>query len=293
LSSNEVYADSAGIERKESHRFIVVTIAALLIACALGIAALLITSYLQGRQKQISAPGSSKSSSEAPTAAGQVWTISGALTEACTCSVPCTCNFGQGPSPHDYCYPFYAYDIRQGKYADVSLDGLRFGATDLKSGRTIFIDERASERQRAALRVIAARVIERLSVEEAEKKAKEVDPDVRFTSIKQEYDGRRNRLEVAGLGEFAADYIMGLDKTQPLVVRNNTTWRIRDAIKAKTSIYRVRVGRDSIDTKDTNSNQGDFDYTNTTDFGSPARWNCGACANEKAHGNQGEQMCGR
>jgi hypothetical protein len=173
------------------------------------------------------------------------------------------------------------------------LDGLHFGATDLKGGRMIFIDERANERQREALRVIAARVIERLSVEESEKRAKEVDPEVRFTAIKQEYDERRNRLEVAGVGEFAAEYIMGLDKTQPVVVRNNTTWRIRDAIKAKTSFYRAKVGRDSIDTKDTNSNQGDFEYTNTTDFGSPAQWNCGACANEKAHGDHGEQMCGR
>lgn len=290
MSSNEVYADSLGGERKGNPRFALAALVALLIACALGIAAFALALKSEGRRQQnMSASSAAESSSEAPPA-GQAWTIRGALTEACTCSVPCTCNFGQGPSPHAYCYPLYSYDIRQGKYADVPLDGLRFGATDLKGGRTIFIDERATERQREALRVIAARVIERLSVEEAEKRAREVDPDVRFTAIKQEYDERRNRLEVAGVGEFAAEYIMGLDKTQPLVVRNNTTWRIRDAIKAKTSFYRAKVGRDSIDTKDTNSNQGDFEYTNTTDFGSPAQWNCGACANEKAHG---EQMCGR
>jgi hypothetical protein len=191
--------------------------------------------------------------------------------------VPCTCNFGQGPSPHNYCYPFYSYDIRQGKYGAASVDGLHFGATDLKGRRTIFIDERAVDAQREALRVIAARVIERLSVEEAEKRGKEVDPNVRYTAVKQEYDARHNHLWVAGLGEFSADYIMGLDKSQPLVVRNNTTWRIRDAIKAKTSLYRVKVGPDAIDTKDTNSNQGEFEYTEKTDFGSPARWNCGAC----------------
>ncbi|MGB7922136.1 MAG: DUF1326 domain-containing protein [Pyrinomonadaceae bacterium] len=287
MSSNEVYADFVGVERKGSRRIARAAIAALLIACALGIAAFLIKSDMRRQQQNKSAAAPT---SEAP--AGQPWTIRGALTEACTCSVPCSCNFGQGPSPHNYCYPFYSYEIRQGKYGDVSLDGLHFGATDLKGGRTLFIDERANARQREALRVIAARVIERLSVEGAEKSAKEVDPAVRFTAIKQEYDEGRNRLEVAGVGEFAADYIMGLDKTQPLVVRNNTTWRIHDAIKAKTSVYRVKVGRDSIDTKDTNSNQGDFEYTNTTDFGSPARWNCGACANEKAHGDEGEQMCG-
>ena len=280
MSSNDVYADSAPIERKAGRRIVVVAVlAALLVACAIVVAAFLVIAHRQ-KQQHASAPSVAESASEAPPAAGQAWTIRGALTEACTCSVPCTCNFGQGPSPHAYCYPLYSYDIRQGKYGDVALDGLHFGATELKGGRTIFIDERAGERQREALRVIAARVIERLSVEEAEKKAKEVDPDVRYTAVKQEYDEHRNHLEVAGLGEFAADYIMGLDKSQPLVVRNNTTWRIRDAIKAKTSLYRVKVGPNAVDTKDTNSNQGEFEYTDKTDFGAPARWNCGACSNE-------------
>src|SRR5205823_10964258 len=38
------------------------------------------------------------------TTGGEHWEISGDLTEACTCAVPCTCNFGRGPSPRHYCY---------------------------------------------------------------------------------------------------------------------------------------------------------------------------------------------
>jgi hypothetical protein len=220
------------------------------------------------------------------------WIIEGALTEACTCGVPCTCNFGEGPSPHDYCYALYSYEIRKGRYNDVTLDGLRFGATDLKNGRTIFIDERANELQREALRVIIARVILRASPENAEAKAKEISKGVRYAQITQEYDNRRNRLDVNGIGEFSANYIMGLDKTQPVVVRNNTTWRIHDAIKAKTSVFRVKIGKDRINTKNTNSNQGDFQYTEKTDFGSPVEWSCGACANSKSPGGKGEAMCG-
>ncbi len=216
------------------------------------------------------------------------WTIRGALSETCTCSVPCSCNFGEGPSPHSYCYPFYSYEIRKGNYGDVALDGLHFGSADLQSGHHIFIDERADAQQREALRVIAARVIEHASDKDLEAKAKEIAPQVRYAAVKQEYDARRNHLAVAGFGEFAADYIMGLDSSEPLIVRNNTTWRIRDAIKAKTSIYRVHVGKDSIDTKGTNSNQGDFEFTDKTDFGTPARWNCGACA-MKAHGDKSDK----
>jgi hypothetical protein len=220
------------------------------------------------------------------------WMIRGALTEACTCAVPCTCNFGDGPSPHSYCWPFYSYHIREGYYGDVKLDGLHFGSADLGGGRTMFIDERATEQQRAALRHIIARMIVRVPADEAEAKMKEMASQIRYTAVKQDYDERSNRLEVAGLGEFAADYIMGLDKSQPVVVRNNTTWRIHDSIKARTSIYNVKSGRDAVNTKNTNSNQGDFEYTDQTDFGGPARWNCGACANEKAHGGDGEQRCG-
>jgi len=207
------------------------------------------------------------------------WTIEGALTEACTCSVPCTCNFGEGPSPHHYCYSLYAYDIRKGKYGDVTLDGLRFGATELKSGKTIFIDERANDRQREALRIIAGRIIQHLSASAAEEKAKTTDSKVRYVSIKQEYTDRKNRLEIAGVGEFAADYIMGLDKRTPVIVRNNTSWQIYDAIKAKTTKFKVKLGSDSIDTSGTNSNQGDFKYSDKTDFSSPQYDSCGAMIN--------------
>lgn len=220
-------------------------------------------------------------------AAPAAWQIEGALTEACTCAVPCTCNFGEGPSPHSYCYALYSYEIRKGRYGDVVLDGLHFGGADLEHGRTLFIDERASDRQREALRVIIARVIERASAEDGADEAAKLAEEMRYAGIRQEYDDRRNRLEVAGIGQFAASYIMGLDKTQPLVVRNNTTWRIRDAIKAKTTLYRVKVGKDKLDVKGTNSNQGDYEYTDRMDFGSAARWSCGAAMNSKS-----EVMCG-
>jgi hypothetical protein len=229
--------------------------------------------------------------------AKSLWAIRGALTEACTCAVPCTCNFGAGPSPHSYCYPFYSYHIREGYYQDIKLDGLHFGSADLSGARALFIDERADERQREALRLIIARLIIRVPATEAEAKAKELAPRIRYTRVEQDYDERQNHLKVAGLGEFSADFIMGLDKSQPVVVRNNTTWRIHDAIKARTSAYEVKNERDAVKTKDTNSNQGEFEYTDQTDFGGPARWNCGACANEQARGaqteQQSEQMCGR
>jgi hypothetical protein len=287
MSAYEIELGNLSLSQRENRRALLAALLSVLLAGAFGVVAFFVGSQLLASPHRAAAPPV-----ETTPAPGS-WMIEGALTEACTCSVPCTCNFGQGPSPHDYCHAFYSYDIRKGRFNDVSLDGLRFGATDLASGRTHFIDERANEKQREALRVIIARVIAHASAEDAEARGKELAKEMRYVAIKQEYDNRRNRLEVAGIGEFAADYIMGLDKTQPLVVRNNTTWRIKDAIKAKTNVYRVKVGKDKIDVKDTNSNQGDYEYTDKMDFGAPATWNCGACANEKAQHHKGEMMCGR
>lgn len=292
MSTKEIYADEARSEEKPGKRFVVIFLAILLAVCVLGAAAYLIARNRAARLNNASAPAAvpANEAVSVETAPAKSWKIAGALTEACTCSVPCSCNFGEGPSPHPYCYPFYSYHIRKGNYGDVVLDDLHFGSADLRGGRHMFMDERANERQREVLRIIMALVISRVSAEDSEKKAEEIAKEIRYVGIEQQYDDRKNLLKVAGLGEFAADYVMGLDKSAPVVVRNNTTWRIHDAIKAKTSAYKVKIGRDIVNTKDTNSNQGDFEYTDAMNFGGPVQWNCGACANRMAQGD-GEQSC--
>ncbi len=295
MSTKEIYADDARAEEKPGRRLITILLAILLAGCVLGAAAYFIAKNRAARLNNAGAPASAPPSNEAPTteaAAAKSWKITGALTEACTCAVPCSCNFGEGPSPHSYCYPFYSYHIRKGNYGDVVLDDLHFGSADLRGGRHMFMDERANERQREALRIIMARVVERVSADDSERKAKEMAGEIEYVAVEQEYDDRKNHLKVAGIGEFAADYVMGLDKSSPVVVRNNTTWRIHDSIKAKTSVYKAKIERDVVDTKDTNSNQGDFEYSDQMNFGGPVRWNCGACANRMAHG-EGEQSCNK
>jgi hypothetical protein len=289
LSTKDFYADAAQqVERRGMWRSVVNITLALLLASAVAVA-VFATFRATLRRPGVEAGRSAAAAEGASSTAANLWAIRGALTETCTCSVPCTCNFGEQPSPHAYCYPFYAYHIQKGNYGDIALDDLHFGSADLKDGRTMFIDERASDAQREALRMILARIIERVPAEEAESKAKEIAPRILYAAVKQEYGDRSNHLEVAGLGQFSANYVLGMDKSQPIVVRNNTTWRIRDAVKAKTTIYRIKAGKDVIDLKDTNSNQGEFEYTDKTDFGAPARWNCGTDNNMAA---EAKPMCG-
>src|SRR5229473_4061490 len=47
------------------------------------------------------------------------WRIKGQFTEACTCSAPCACNFGERPSPYDYCYTMWSYWVQEGSWEQV------------------------------------------------------------------------------------------------------------------------------------------------------------------------------
>src|SRR5436309_9378892 len=83
------------------------------------------------------------------------WRIAGDLSEACTCSVPCSCNFGQSPSPHSFCWALFSLDIKEGNYGTVNLDGLRMAGANGAKGFVIYLDERANKEQADALRRIA------------------------------------------------------------------------------------------------------------------------------------------
>ncbi|MEU1283587.1 DUF1326 domain-containing protein [Kitasatospora sp. NPDC005856] len=92
------------------------------------------------------------------------WHLAGDWFDTCKCTVPCPCTFAQPPTYGD-CDAVLAWRIREGNYGDVRLDGLgvvMIGSftgnlwtrehTDAYAG--VFIDERADERQRAALGAI-------------------------------------------------------------------------------------------------------------------------------------------
>lgn len=193
------------------------------------------------------------------------WQIKGALSEACTCSVPCTCNFGEGPSPHPYCYAVYSYEIREGHFNNVKLDGLRFGGMETAKGNAMYLDARAEGEQRQALEAVARKVMRVSGDRMGSKKLL----GIKYVEIKQQYDGRQDTLDLGGKGSFKTGYIMGRDKTKPVVVVNNTEWAIHEAIKGKTEYFRIRDDYGNrYSARNTNSNHGDFDYNESTQFGS-------------------------
>lgn len=89
------------------------------------------------------------------------WEIKGREFVNCNCNYGCPCQFNALPT-HGNCQGVGAYDIDQGHFGDVRLDGLQAAAIfqwpgPIHEGHGIFqaiIDARANEAQREALRKI-------------------------------------------------------------------------------------------------------------------------------------------
>jgi hypothetical protein len=91
------------------------------------------------------------------------WRVTGDWFDTCSCTIPCPCTFAQPPTTGD-CEGILAWNIRQGNYGDVRLDGLSVMALgafagniwdgQTKAAMALFLDERADGRQRDALQMI-------------------------------------------------------------------------------------------------------------------------------------------
>jgi len=187
---------------------------------------------------------------------GEHWEMTGQLSEACSCAVPCTCNFDEGPSPHHYCYSLFSLEIKHGHYGSVSLDGLHLVGAHGKKGNVWYIDSRATAEQAAGLHVITQ------DLDRDSKKAEYWQT----AAITQMVGETRHEVEVEGHGGFKADYLIGLDGKTPIILENNPSWNIQHGVKAKAQelTYHDQYGN-KFSFKGVNSNEGIFDWTDQTE----------------------------
>ena len=186
---------------------------------------------------------------------GDHWEMAGQLSEACSCSVPCTCNFNAGPSPHHYCYSMFAVDIEHGHYGKVQLDGLHLAGVHGKKGDVWYLDQRATPEQSAALHAITLDLGD----------TRERSTHWGVAQITQVIGEKGQQLEIDGHGGFKASYLIGMDGKTPIVVENNPSWNIQHGIKAKAEKleYHDEHGN-KYKFSGVNSNQGRFDWTDQT-----------------------------
>ena len=215
------------------------------------------------------------------------WRIKGQFSEACTCNVPCACNFGERPSPYEYCHTMWSYWIKEGNWDRVQLNGMRIGGVDGPVGVMGLLDVRADASQRPAMEniwhLLSGRLFCLMRLWPFKAGGDEPDParparqtsiirtryadrqflGFEYVPIEQVITSQGIRLHFADKGGFEANYILGRDPSRPITVTNNVSWPIPVSIKAKTVFLKYGDKFNQLDYQGTNANQGDFDISHT------------------------------
>ena len=204
-------------------------------------------------------------------AASATWEAEGRLLEACTCAVPCPCNFGQNPT-HDYCHTVYAYRLQRARWSGIALDGLVFGGGEADKGAVGYLDLRATSAQRAALQQLAQAVFAKGGASSGSRRWV-------WTPIKVEDTGRTFQAQFGESGGFTADLLMGADGRNPIVVENNVTWPVARFSKGKTTQFRYQDALGNHLALDgVNANLGTFHLSGSTTIASNGSAKPACCA---------------
>jgi hypothetical protein len=180
------------------------------------------------------------------------WQATGTLFEACSCSVPCPCNFRQSPS-RGYCYTVYAYRLKRAQYGGVKLDGLVFGGGEADKKPLGFLDSRAIGDRKEALEKLALAVFAKGGPAAGERE---------FIPAKMAVEQSESKFSVrfGDSGGFDASVILGGDGKSPIIVENNTIWPAHRFIKGKTSFFDYKDPHGNIlKFEGVNANLGEFD----------------------------------
>ncbi len=218
--------------------------------------------------------------------ASRPWRIKGQLSEACSCAVPCACNFGERPSPYEYCHTMWSYWVQEGNWDhQVRLNDLRVGGVEGPGGIQGLLDARADATQRAAMEniwhLLSGRMLclmrlwplKASGAEPGERPAQQ-GSIIRTRFVERQFLGfeyvpidhvitERGAKLTFPDGGFEAAYIFGRDAAKPVTVTNIVSWPIPVSIKGKTIYLRYKNKFNQLDYQGTNANQGHFDLSHT------------------------------
>jgi len=175
------------------------------------------------------------------TASKPKWAVEGLYVEACQCSIPCPCNFGQKPT-HGSCDNTSVYQIQKGNYEAVQLGGLYVvvvGSSpageryvDAVGNLTFaryYVDERANPRQRQALEEIARAL--NASYLRLPTRTLSADEEVKIVPIRADVSADRAEVAIPSVLEFSTS--------------GYTAPRTRNLSKSSTGLYSLNGCRRS------------------------------------------------
>jgi hypothetical protein len=144
------------------------------------------------------------------------WRLTGNHAGSCNCDWACPCQFNANPT-HGNCEAVLVWEVTEGNFGDVSLDGVRFGFAvhwpgALHEGNGVaryVVDERATDEQRDAILAINSgehggdffEIIASIISETREPLTAPIEFDV-------DRDARRGTFKLEGLGESRIEPII-------------------------------------------------------------------------------------
>jgi hypothetical protein len=161
------------------------------------------------------------------------WHISGDYLETCSCDYVCPCitsNLTARPT-HGWCKAALLFDIKQGRYGDLRLDGLGVAVAGYIPGPLVegywkvglIVDERATPPQQEALTAILSGAAGGPMAAFAHFVGSFAGVERR--TIRVEKQGMKFSFSIPGVMEQAAEGVGGgNDPDQPLYVDNNRHW---------------------------------------------------------------------
>jgi hypothetical protein len=146
------------------------------------------------------------------------WEIKATEFANCNCAYGCPCQFNALPT-HGQCEAAVAFEIQEGHYGDVKLDGLRMGGVyqwpgAVHEGRgkcQPFVDERADDKQRdALLKIMTGQDTDPMATMFAvyfSTLEKVYDPIFARIEFDVDVEARKGRYRVDGVGESQGEPI--------------------------------------------------------------------------------------
>lgn len=147
------------------------------------------------------------------------WRLAGHHAGSCNCDWACPCQFNALPN-HGYCEALLAWEVTEGNFGDVPLDGVRFGFAvhwpgAIHEGGGVaqpVIGEGATDEQGDAILAIASGQHGGTFFEIISSVLSEVrDPVVAPIELDVDRDARRGRFALAGVGESRIEPIVNPD----------------------------------------------------------------------------------
>ena len=156
----------------------------------------------------------------------ETWKVTANVAEACTCEIPCPCNFGRPTK--ELCQGSRLIQITDGHIGDMNLAGISFLVTfTMGDWAKVYVDDQLSEQQRLAFDAIYSTAFAGF---------KKIARTVEYVAISIEKDEQMMRFSAPD-SEVEIAMMLGLDKG-PITVSNLPSAAYHDYVQYESVVHK-------------------------------------------------------